>query len=450
MRGNNLFRVVWKISLPIIFLEGIETLDHLINTAFMARVGVTELAAVAVADSVIWLFLVLPLAFVDGLQILTARRAGQGRPEAVGAVFNQGLLIVLFVCFGLTIALKLCSPMVAAWCVESEAVGNLLDGYLQIEAYGLCLTGATFAYSALLTSLGRTGALIPATIILVVADIALNYLFVFGKFGFPQLGMRGAAIGTVGAELLTFLFLTLYVWRRLEPLRAGGNRSRYEFFRFRRFERRVIRLLGTLSGPIVLEGFVQTLRWFIFFLLLERVSTEKLAIANIVYTCYIVFWIPTEGFSETTCSMVGRLVGRNCTNRIARLLRHAIAGSILATIPFLLVALIVPEWLIAVFSPAPELLAPSAAALRVAAVGMLVAIPGEIWISAVMGTGDTPAVFGIELTRTLIMLALVYVTAVVLHWSVALIWLSCAIAWLIGLAFSYTWMRSGFWKRLGL
>src|SRR5262245_51380928 len=92
MPKENLSRTVWQISLPVIFVEATEALDHLIDTLFLARVGVTELGAIAVADSVMLLFLILPLAWVDGLQILTARRVGQKRPDAVAAAFNQGFL----------------------------------------------------------------------------------------------------------------------------------------------------------------------------------------------------------------------------------------------------------------------------------------------------------------------------------------------------------------------
>src|SRR5256885_8883583 len=158
MSHNTLSRVVWRVSLPIIFVEATETLDHLINTIFLARVGVAELGAIAVADSVLLLSLVLPLGLVDGIQILTARRVGQRRPDAVGAAFNQGFALVLLVCAAAAVALKLFSPMIAAWLVESKDVGVLLNGYLQIEAYGICFTGATFAYGALLMSLGKTRA----------------------------------------------------------------------------------------------------------------------------------------------------------------------------------------------------------------------------------------------------------------------------------------------------
>src|SRR5438046_3866347 len=94
MTADRLSRVVWGISLPIIFAQTSESVLHLIDTIFLARVGVTELGAIAVADSLLLLFLVVPLALVDGIQILTAWRAGQRGPHAVRAVFIQGLILV--------------------------------------------------------------------------------------------------------------------------------------------------------------------------------------------------------------------------------------------------------------------------------------------------------------------------------------------------------------------
>src|SRR5262252_651415 len=441
MSKNGLSSIMWKVSLPIIFVEATETLDHLIDTIFLARVGITELGAIAVADTVFLLFLVFPLGLVDGIQILTARRVGQRRTEAVGAVFNQGLALVLLVCVVSTAALKLASPVVGEWLVESKAVGDAVNRYLQIDAYGLGLSGVTFALGALLTSLGRTRALVPATIIMIITDVVMNYLFIFGKFGCPALGMRGAAVGSLGAEFAAASFLTVYVWRRLD---AG----RYGFFKFRRIGHGTARLLGLVSMPIAVQGIVMNLRWFVFFLILERVSAETLAIANVVYTCYVVLWIPTEGFAETTCSMVSRFVGRNRSHRIGGVLKHAIVGALVATVPFIVAALVVPQWFVAVFSPGSDILAQTSASLRVVALAMLIAIPGEMWFIAVLGTGDTAAFLGIELALTLTMLFGAYFGAIHMAWPSPLVWSSLPIAWLVGLMISYGWMKSGIWKRL--
>ncbi len=441
MTNNSLSRVVWRVSLPIIFVEATETFDHLIDTLFLSRVGVTELGAIGVADSVLLLFLILPLAMVEGLQILTARRVGQHRPEAVGAAFNQGLALVLGLSAIATVALKLFSPVVANWIVESEAVGRAVDGYLQIDAYSIPLAGLTFGYCALLTSLGRTRALIPATIIVVVADVILNYVFIFGKFGCPALGMRGAAVGSIGAELATAIFLTVYVWQHYK----GQD---YGFFHFRRLEHRTARLLGQISAPIAAQNVLEHVRWFVFFLIIERVGTTALAIANIVYTCFIIFWVPTEGFAETTCSMVSRYIGKNRADRIGEVLRTSIRGALLATVPLIAFALLAPQWLVSAFSHEPDLLGQSNASLRVVALAMLIAIPGELWFTAVIGTGDTAASFGIEVVLTIVMVGFTYLAAIHMSWPVSVVWLTVPITWLVGLAMSYGWIKSGIWRRV--
>ncbi len=443
MINNSLSRVVWKVSLPIIFVEATETFDHLIDTAFLSRVGVTELGAIGVADTVMLLFLILPLAMVDGLQILTARRVGQRRPEAVGLAFNQGLALALLLSAAATAALKLFSPVVANWIVESDAVGEAVDGYLQIDAYSIPLACVTFACSALLTSLGKTRALIPSTIIMVTVDIILNYLFIFGRFGCPAMGMRGAAVGSIGAELATGIFLTAYIWLHFK-------RDAYSFFLLGLPERQTARLLTLISAPIAAQDFLEHVRWFLFFLIVERLGTPALAIANIVYTCFIVFWVPTEGFAETTCSMVSRYIGKNRVNRIGQLLRNAIGGAVLATIPLIGLALLVPQWLVTTLSPEPDLLAQSNVSLRLVALSMLIAIPGELWLTAVVGTGDTVASLGIEAVLTLVMVGFTYIAAIQMAWPVEVVWLTVPITWIVQLAISYGWMKSGIWRRLEL
>jgi Na+-driven multidrug efflux pump len=325
--------------------------------------------------------------------------------------------------------------------VESAAVGAAVNSYLQIDAFSIPLAGLTFAYSALLTSMGKTRALVPATIIVVVTDIILNYIFIFGKFGCPALGMRGAALGSIGAELAATVFLTIYVWKNF-------NVKKYGFFRFAKFEQRTTRLLGLISTPIAAQCVLEDVRWFVFFLIIERMGTSTLAVANIVFTCYTVFWVPAEGFAETACSMVSRYIGRNRAERIGEVLRTTTGGAILATVPFILVALIAPQWVVSLFSSEVNLLGQGNASLRVVALAMLVAIPAQMWFTAVEGTGDTAASLVIDFLLTLVMLGATYIAAVHFVWPMAMVWLAVPITWLVCLAACYGWMKSGIWKRL--
>jgi Na+-driven multidrug efflux pump len=160
-----------------------------------------------------------------------------------------------------------------------------------------------------------------------------------------------------------------------------------------------------------------------------------------------VFWIPAEGFSETACSLVSRYVGRNQVDRIGRVLRSAIGGATIATLPFVLLALFAPQWLVAAFAPGEQLLTDCNASLRVAALAMLIAIPAHIWFTAVEGTGDTTAALGIEFVLTATMLGLAWCAAIQLGWPLAVVWTAVPLSSLVCLLIAYGWMRSGIWQR---
>lgn len=441
MSMSHLSRVVWKVSLPVILAAASENLLHLIDTLFLARVGVAELGAIAIADSVLLLSLVVPLSFAEALQIVAARRAGQRRPAAVGTVFNAGFLAIVVISVVTSVALKFLWPLVGNWFVEPGAVGTAVGDYLQIAAYGIFFVGASFAYSALLMSSGKTRPLIPATILLAATSIPLSYALIFGKFGFARMGMRGAALSSLAAEGVAFSFLTIYVL-------CAFDSSRQKLFHIFSVDWRTLRLLSRISVSIAAQRSLEVIRWFVFFLILERVGPEALAIASIVYTCYVVFWIPTEGFAETSYSLVSRFVGRNQPERIGTLLRDAIGGALLVTAPFLLLALCVPRWFFGVFASEWALPGNGGASLRVVALAMLVAIPGEMWFGAVLGTGDALAALGIESALTVTMLGIAYLTAIPLGWPVERVWLCLPSAWAVVLFISYWWMKSRIWQRL--
>src|SRR5438034_11343284 len=127
MTADRLARVVWRVSLPIIFAQTSEAVLHVIDTIFLARVGVTELGAIAVADSMLLIFLVAPHALVAGIQVVTARRAGHRRPDALGAAFNQGLVLMPVDCAASPVALEVVSPLRAAWVGQCQGAGVAVD-----------------------------------------------------------------------------------------------------------------------------------------------------------------------------------------------------------------------------------------------------------------------------------------------------------------------------------
>lgn len=421
------------------FAELGESILGVTDTMFMAHVGTTELAAIGMADTIYDLFRVALMGLVDAIQIVTARRVGQGKASAVGAAFNQGLAMLVILSLFLTGALKFASPFLTAGVLEDHDLAGAVDAFIQIVAFGIVLHSVNMAMSALLVSLGQTRALIGATIVLAITNFTLGYCLIFGKFGFPAMGIQGAAIASLAAEFASLVYLVVHTLRRV-------NVRAYGLFRFKGFDWRLVRLISVISWPVTLEALLECLRWFAFFVILAHVSEDILALSNIVYCGYALLLIPNGAFAEIANSRVSSLIGAGYANRIGILTRRLIALSFLFTLPLSILLLIMPGPLLSLFVSEPEMIAGSMHGLQVIALGMLLVIPGQTWLAAVIGTGDTVASFIIELLITLTMLCVAYVGAIMLDWPLQWIWTAVPAGWLVALAGSILYVRTGRWR----
>lgn len=432
-------RLVWALSLPILFVEVGDAVIHATNSALLARVGTTELAAIALADITLEMWVVPAVGLAEAAQIVIARRVGQREDAAVGATFTRTLGLVLLVSIALTTALKLSAGPVSGLLVTSPEVSAALERFLQVAAYGIPLQALNLTFSSLFVGVGRARVLTGATAVLALTNLVLGYVLVFGELGLPRLGIEGTGLGYVGAELAALTFLTAHTLRRRDLRRYGP-------FRLRAASAPAARSLVRLSAPIALQDLVEALRWFAFFLILERVSAQALAWSNLVYACFALLVIPTYAFGETAYTLVSRVIGRGGAE-IAGVVHGAIWPALLVTLPFAGATAVFPQTVLSLFTNDPTAIDGAVGTVRIVVLAVLLAIPAEMWLAALFGTGDTDAGFIIETLAAAAMLGCAYVAALVLDLQLPYIWLSLPIASLIGLPLSYEWVRAGRWRR---
>jgi putative MATE family efflux protein len=434
------YRNIWGVSYPLIIAGISETVVDVTDTVFLAHYGMTELGAIALADAIYALALFMTLGLVDGIQISIGRRAGEGRPQQIGAVFNQGLSLLLIAAVLLILAIKFLVPLVTGALFASEAIHVAVDDYLQIAAYGLLFHSFNLALSTFYIGISRTRVLIGATLTLAVTNIALDYALIFGNWGFPELGIEGAGYASLTAEIAVSVFLLVDVLRRRYV-------SSYGLLRFGQWDMGLVRRLLVISTPVSLETLVATGRWLVFFALIEQVGEQPLAQANIIYSCYALFLIPVDAFSETVCSMTSNLIGQHRVQRLLPMLRRSMVLTYLAVVPVLVLSLVFPEQVIAIFSEEPAVIAGTLGGLVVAVLVVLIAVPAEMLYSAVAGTGDTRALLAIQSAVTLVTLLGVYLAAVRLGMPLGFVWAAEGLGWLTCLLLSGWWLRSARWRR---
>ncbi|MBU0720023.1 MATE family efflux transporter [bacterium] len=435
------YKNIWILSFPLIFASISETVVGVTDAIFLSNYGLTELAAFGLADSIYAVSLFLILGFGDGIQITIGRRAGEEKHLEIGKVLNQGLYILTFISLVMILFVTLIVPLITVELFQSKEVHTAVDLYLQIAIFGLFFHSFNLAMSAFYVGISRTNVFIGATLLLAITNISLDYLLIFGNHGFKELGIEGAAMASLTAEIAVSVFFIIDIIRK-------DYMQIYGLFEFEKINTSIIKTLSKLSMPVSMEVLIQSLRWFVFFLIIEQLGEEALAIATIVFSCYALLQIPIEAFAETICSMASNLIGQNDEQEINDLVFKTVMLGYLAVLPMLIATLLFPEYILAVFSPDELIIQNTIATLSVIVFAAILAVPANIIASTVAGTGDTMATLAIEISVSVSTLCYAYYAAFIAEYSLESIWFAEVIGWGVCLLLSWFWLRSGIWKRL--
>lgn len=435
------YKSIWGISFPIIIAGISETVVEVTDTIFLAHYGMVELAAVGLAASIYGVALFVALGLIDGIQIIIARRAGEGRNTQIGEVFNQGVYMLTLAAIAMILLVVLVLPLLSANFLASEDINTKVNAYLRISAHALLFQSFNLAYSAFFVGISKTRVLIVATAILAITNVVLDYALIFGNLGFNESGIEGAAIATLSAEIATFLFLTATIFHR-------GYNHIYNMLHFTRWNATLYKKLVNISTPVSLEALLVSVKWFLFFVIIEKLGEQQLGLASIIFSCYAVLLIPIDSFSESACSMVSNLIGQKRQHDLVLLIRRTIVLNYTVVFPVLVLTLVFPELILAVFTTDHWMIANSTHSLDLIALAILIAVPGEAFFTAIVGAGDTRTSLSIQAITTVITVTSVYLIAIVLKLDPPFVWLSEVLSWSVCLILSWLLFRSGYWQRL--
>src|SRR5262249_30469238 len=123
---------VWKMSLPLVLCGLGDTIVEVTDTILLARFGVIELGAVALAAAIYETAIFVMFGVSDGIQIITARRAGQSRDKSIGEAFRYGMMTLLAVALIVFLGLKFAAPPLINLVLRSGNVAGAVNGFLGI------------------------------------------------------------------------------------------------------------------------------------------------------------------------------------------------------------------------------------------------------------------------------------------------------------------------------
>ncbi len=409
------YKSIWTISYPII-LGGIgQTIVNVTDTAFLGRVSEVALGASAIAGLFYVTVFMLGLGFSIGTQIIVARYDGEKNYKEIGKVLDHSLYFMLPLALVLFLFLKTLTHWLLSYFVKSPEVLQSSIIYIDNRCWGIIFAFVGLCIRAFYIGISNTRIVIYSTLISAISNFILNYILVFGKFGFAPMGIAGSALASSISEVISLLFVIAYTY-------ATMDFEKYHLFQFSKFNGDRINRIFTVAAPSMFQTFIAVWSWFVFFLIVEKMGERPLAISNLIRNIYMILMIPLMGFSSATNTLVSNLIGQGRQSEVFEMIKKISILCFVCTLVITLLNLVNPRITLSIFTNDAGLVEATLGSLYVICGSLLLFSVTSVLLSSVSGSGNTMASLVIEGVTIIFYLLATWFAAQVLHLRIELVW----------------------------
>lgn len=417
---------VWKLALPVILTNLLQTLVNVVDVFMVGRLGPLEVAALGMSQTIRLLVLVAVLSVTAGSMSLAAQAIGRRDKDALGLVTRQSLLLAVLFGIALSVFGLLFSKPILVFLAGNSDPVVVLHGLSYLHIFflaGIFLT-LNFAINALMQGAGDTVTPLILVGIINVVNILLNYLLIFGPGPFPLLGLEGAALGTLmarglGAVLGLGLF---YSGVNVIKLRGFDYRPQWQYFK---------NILG-IGIPSGLQGIARNMTQVFVLRFVTSTSAGAYGAAALAIGSQIesLASMPVLGINVAATALVGKSIGAWQVEEAKLRGNIAIGFGVIVMLVLSLPLILFAPQLILFFEPGahPTIQEAGKSYLQINGLSYLFLAIAMVTNGALRGAGDTlPGLLGTLLGRWFVTIPLAYALALPLGWGVNGIWIAMAV-----------------------
>ena len=438
-------KLLLSLSLPAMASMITMALYNIIDTFWVARLGYQAIAALTVVLPYHILVIAISVGSGIGINALTSRRFGERNIEATNHVAGQifslaGFLGVIF----LVAAVFFSEPIL----IMSGATPDIMDfatQYLTILGFGMPFIFFMIIASSLLRGSGDAVRPMAFMITATVANIILDPFLIFGIGPFPEMGVRGAALATVIAQLLGAGLSFYYIVARKSAYRVK--------LLYLRPSLTILRDIYRVGFPSMIMQVTESVVFALFNYVVSAFGSLTLAAVGITIRIADLAWMPMWGASQGLLPIVGFNFGARLWDRLWRAVKLASGGLMLVTgVALVLLEIFAPE-LIAIFSDDPELMAIAVPAMRIFLSTLVIVGPSILFITTFQGLSKGKEALVLSLIRQFVFFVpLLFLLPRI--WGISGVWLSVPISDTLAFLVSGLWLfreyklqqRTGVWS----
>ncbi|MCK6485052.1 MAG: MATE family efflux transporter [Phycisphaerae bacterium] len=375
-------RLMWQQSLPNIGLNVTRMMMTFIDFVMVAALGKAAIAAISPATLFVLILVAVGMAITNTVTTFASQAFGRGELREASAYAWQSIYVgaaTMIACY----PLMLCVEPIFRWFGHEPEVFRMEVEYCRICIWSMGPAVAATGLNSFFVGIQRPRVGLISVMAALCVNALGNYLLIYGKFGFPALGIAGAAIATVIGWCVR-MGLLLCIFLR-EPLA-----TKFETRRTWRISGPRLWNLLRVGSPTSVQWILDIAAWFLFqTILIAGFGTSALAAANVVIQCMHVSFMPAIGIGMTICSLVGHAIGEG---RPALAVRRTAIGCAMISLymgPVGVAFVVFREFLIGLFSSDVVVIEVGALMLIWAGVFQLFDGIGIAYCMALRGAGDT-------------------------------------------------------------
>ena len=301
-QDRRFYRTLLILAIPIAAQNFVASTVNMVDTIMIGQLGETEIAAVGQANQLFFLFALMLFGVNSGSSIFTAQYWGVRDVKNIRRVLglsliSSGIVSVLFM-----IPALFFPAQVMRIYSKDPAVIDAGVRYLRIIGWSYIVTAISFSYASVLRSTEQPRLPMVMSIVALITNAVLNYIMIFGKLGFPAMGVEGAALATLIARVLEMALMVIFVYAgKYVP----AARIRELFDLSRNFVARFFRT----ATPVILNESIWSLGVSIYSVIYGRIGTNAVAAVNISGSVINLAMVLFQAMSNASGIIIGNRIG---------------------------------------------------------------------------------------------------------------------------------------------
>ncbi len=374
-------RGIFRLALPVTAGMISHTVLNIVDTAMVGRLGDVALAAVGLGSFFLLVSVLVFGSLSVGTQAVTSRRLGEGRFGEFPRILYSSASLALIVGAIASVAGYFLSPSIFSALSSDPEVIEAGTPYLAVRFIGLFAMVTIFTLRGFVFGMARVRIDMVVSIFVNVLNIALNWLLIFGKLGFPRLETVGAAVAstvsTVTGLILYMILVRLLVLRKSTGREGSGK-----------IDRGVMASIVKISAPRAVQS-MSVVGFLVFLTIVGRLGVEQLAISNIIFKAFNLSFMVGMSIGAAAATLVGKSLGRGRGDLAERY------GWKAAAIGALLMGLIgalfmfFPRWIMGRFTSSPGTIERGVAPFRFLGAFQVIDGVGIVLSRTLQGAGST-------------------------------------------------------------